>query len=349
MRPRIRTATLTGFTGLARSLGLAPEALAAEVDLDPAVLETPDTWIPAAPAARLLELAAGESGCEDFGLRLAGRRRLGTLGPISVVLRDEPDLRSALDLLIRYERAYNEALHLRLTEDGGLATIATWLEFGEPAPTRQGLDLVMGALIGVIRALVGAEWEPRSASFARPEPADRQPWVRTFGGRVRFDQGVTGLVVPAGRLADPVVTSDSSLRPYTRQFLQLVVPPRALTVSAEVAGTVELLLPLGRCSLEQVSRHVGLSPRALQRALAEEGAGFSTVVGATRARLAERYLTNERYSLTDVSQLLGFGAPSAFTRWFQQRFGTSPSRWRRAARADPRVAGPGSGETVREG
>jgi hypothetical protein len=39
-------------------------------------------------------------------------RRLVSLGPISVVLRDQPDLGSAPDLLIRYERAYNEALHL---------------------------------------------------------------------------------------------------------------------------------------------------------------------------------------------------------------------------------------------
>ena len=40
-------------------------------------------------------------------------------------------------------------------EDGDHAVIEVWLEFGEPAPTDQALDLVMGALLGIIRALVG--------------------------------------------------------------------------------------------------------------------------------------------------------------------------------------------------
>jgi hypothetical protein len=54
-------------------------------------------------------------------------RRLVSLGPISVVLRDQPDLGSAPDLLIRYERAYNEALHLRLHVLDGVAPLVEWL------------------------------------------------------------------------------------------------------------------------------------------------------------------------------------------------------------------------------
>src|SRR4051794_18843767 len=100
MRPLIRTNTLTGYAGLARSLGLDPAALMAGVGLNIRDLDVPDRWIPAAPAARLLELSAEQSGCPDFALRLADLRQLGTLGPLSVVLRDEPDVRSALGLLI---------------------------------------------------------------------------------------------------------------------------------------------------------------------------------------------------------------------------------------------------------
>jgi AraC-like DNA-binding protein len=49
---------------------------------------------------------------------------------------------------------------------------------------------------------------------------------------------------------------------------------------------------------------------------------------------------NDRYSLTEVSQLLGLGALSAFTRWFHERFGTSPSDWRRTARSAAGTAPP---------
>jgi AraC-like DNA-binding protein len=108
---------------------------------------------------------------------------------------------------------------------------------------------------------------------------------------------------------------------------------------ADVVEALELLLPLRRHSMQQVSRHLGMRPRGLQRYLADRGETFSSVVHATRARLAERYLPNERYTLTEVSQFLGFEAPSAFSRWFRQQFGTSPKEWRRAARAGPLTGG----------
>jgi AraC-like DNA-binding protein len=360
MRPRIRTDTLTGYAGLARSLRLDPADLMAEVGLHIADLDVPDRWLPAAPDARLLHLSAQQADCPDFGLRMAELRRLGSLGPLSVVLRDEPDLRSAVDLLTTYERAYNEALHLRLSEADGQATIEVWLECAEPAPRDQALDLVMAALLGIIRVLVGSDWRPASAVFSRPSPPDAGPWRRLFGPGVAFDRELTGLRFPARELATTVVTSDPSLRPYTQEFLHTVVAPRAPAVAgglADVVEAVERLLPLRQHSMQQVSRELGLRPRGLQRYLADRGETFSSIVHGTRARLAERYLPNERYTLTEVSQLLGFEAPSAFSRWFRQQFGTSPKEWRRAPRAGSQAGGTSDvsgqastqGGTVREG
>ena len=153
MRPGVRTATLDGYVGLARSAGLDPERILTNAGIAVADLAVLDKWVPAAAVARVLERSANESGLEDFGLRLAGLRRLATLGPLSVVLSQEPDLRSALTLLCRYWHSYNEALRMRLDEDGDLATMRLWFEFGEPAPTRQALELATAALLGIVREL----------------------------------------------------------------------------------------------------------------------------------------------------------------------------------------------------
>lgn len=333
MRPRVRTAALTGYAGLAMSMGLDPGALMARVGLDISDLESPDTWVPAAAVARLLELSAAEAGREDFGLRLAWLRGLGTLGPLSLVLRDEPDLRHALVLLSHYDRVYNEAVHLRLEEDEDRATLEVRLEFGEPLRDGQANDLVMGAAVGIIRTLVRPDWEPLSTRFAHPAPTDLALYRRTFGARLRFDDRMTGLVLSPAQLAAPVITSDPSIRPYSRRLLHTVVPDREQTMAEQTADAVELLLPLGRCSLGAVSRQLGLRPRGLQRSLAEEGVSFSSVVNVVRVRQAEHHLRAGPRSLTDVSQLLGFGAPSAFSRWFRQQFGTSATDWRRTSDA----------------
>jgi AraC-like DNA-binding protein len=301
------------------------------VGLDIADLDDPDRWVLAARVARLLELSAQESDCADFGLRLVPYRRLGTLGPLSVVVRDEPDLRSALQLLVRYERAYNEALHLRLDETHGLAAVEVWLEFGEPVPSDQSIDLLMGALVAVVRTLVGTDWVPLTSTFSRPAPAELEPYRRLFGPGVRFAAEFTGLMFPSLDLDAPVIIADPSLRPYTQALLPAGAAAVESSATVQAAEVVELLLPLGRCSLEEVARHLGMRPRALQRALADEGTSFSSVVHATRARQAERYLSHDGYALTEVSQLLGFDAPSAFSRWFRQRFGMTAGEWRRQA------------------
>jgi len=171
MRQFARTAALTGYADLCRSLGLDPAQLMASVGLDIADLEVPDRWVPAVPMARLLELSAREAGCDDFAVRMSERRGLGSLGPLSVVLREEADLRGVLEVLVRFEHAYTGVLDLRLTEEAGRATVDIRLEFGEAVPTRQVQDLVLANLAGMIRILIRPTWLPTGTHFAHETPA----------------------------------------------------------------------------------------------------------------------------------------------------------------------------------
>jgi AraC-like DNA-binding protein len=331
----VRYAALIGYPELARSVGLDPARLMADEGLSVADLAEQDTWIPAVPVARLLERSAAESGVEDFAVRLSGRRRLSALGPLSVVLREEPDLRTALDLLIRYEQAYNGILDLRLLEADGLATVQVWLEFGAPVPVRQSVDLTVANLLGVLRSLLRADWQPLSVVIAHSPPADLGLFRQVFGPGLRFDQQFTGVVFPARDLDLPTVTADPALRPYARRLLDTVLPTPPATATAQVCSLVEVLLPTGRCSLAHVSRALHVPPRTLHRHLAEEGESFSAIVTDVRARWAERYLATGAYSLTEIAHLLGFAAPSAFSVWFRGHFGTTATEWRRRARAGP--------------
>jgi AraC-like DNA-binding protein len=328
MRALVRSATLNGYAELARSLGLDAAGLMRRVGLDPADLGVPDKWLPAAAVARLLDASAVESGHADVGVRLAELRRLSTLGPLSVVLREEADLRSVLTLLLRFEHVYNEALRMRLDEAEGIATLRLWFEFGEPAPAEQALALGVAALHGIIRECVGSRWRPLAVCFHNRAPADLETLHRVFGPGLQFEHDFTGIVFYASDLDAPNSLSDPLLRPYAQRFLDSVVSPRATSTSDRVRELIEFLLPLGKCSMDEVARGLGMDRRTLHRHLAAEGEAFSSILHSTRAGLAERYLANQRNSITEVANLLGFAAPSGFSRWFHQQFGISPRDWR---------------------
>src|SRR5215470_19003007 len=98
----IRSATLSNYVEVARSVGLDPYRMTAEFRLPPASLTDPDVRVSAAVVARLLEESARRSGRIDFGLRLADRRTVANLGALALLVREQPTMRKALDVLVGY-------------------------------------------------------------------------------------------------------------------------------------------------------------------------------------------------------------------------------------------------------
>ncbi len=184
-KPLARYAALTGYVEVSRMLGIDPVQLLRTVGLDPSSLDLQDRWIPAASVARLLELSSAAAGRPDFALKLAEHRRLSTLGPLSVSIREEPDARSALRMLIRYQHMYNEALHIRMSERDGLSAIQVSIEPGEPVPVRQSVELAVTVVHQLLRNLLGERWHPVSVCFEHGRPADDSTHRRMFGTRPR--------------------------------------------------------------------------------------------------------------------------------------------------------------------
>ncbi|MFI7409712.1 AraC family transcriptional regulator [Streptomyces sp. NPDC049627] len=328
MKPLVRTAALSGYVELCRTLGIDPQALMKRVGLDTAALAVQDRWISGAAAVQLLELSATASGHDDFGLLMAEFRRFANLGPVSLVVREEPDVRSALGLLIRHQHMYNEVLHARLSEGDGLATLKVDLQIGEAMEARQATELAVAAFHRILRGFLGARWQPLSVWFRHPAPADTATHQRAFGPMVGFGREFDGIVFYSDDLDAPNAMADPLLREYARQYFESIVVPKDATVADRVRELIEVLLPSGRCSIEQVARSLGVDRRTVHRQLASSGETFSSLLNATRMHLAEQFVANPRRSLTEISDLLGFSSLSAFSRWFSERFGCSPRAWR---------------------
>ena len=96
----MRSAGLTNYEEVARSVGLDPYQLLQSVGLSPSLLTEQDAWIPTDSFYAVMEESARVAGIEDFGLRIAEKRRLSNLGTIALVAREEPTIRKALELIL---------------------------------------------------------------------------------------------------------------------------------------------------------------------------------------------------------------------------------------------------------
>lgn len=323
-----RSQILTGYAPLARSLGLSPERLVRSVGLDLAALDDLDARISAQAFAELLERSTEAARIEDFGLRLAESRALGILGPIGIVVHQEPDLRAALLSLARYLPFHNESLALRLEETRELAILSLEVRTSTPGHGFQVTELSLGAFFRIVCRLAGADWKPHRVCFEHPPPRSYASHRRFFGCRVDFEHDFNGIVFRASDLDTPLAMSDAMLAKYAHRYLDSMIVDRGSTIDDKVRELVRLLLSSGNCNADKVARGLGVDRRTVHRHLEAKGETFSSVLTGVRRDVAVRLLAGGR-PLSEVAEQLGFSGAPALSRWFSQQFGCSPSRWQR--------------------
>ena len=326
----IRAATLTNYFEVARQLGLNPEPLLHAAGLSRSMLADPERRIPAAAAVRLLEDSARESGCDTFGLRMAESRQLSDFGVVSLLLIHQPTLRDALVATMNYRHLLNELLAIHVEDSGRTVVIREEFVPDSGTGSRQTIELALGVLHRLCSALLGPHWKPHSVNLTHGAPASLQVHRRVFRCALEFDREFNGIVCDAADLDFRNPSADPAMARYVKRLVESLPAPDQDAIATDVRKDLYILMPMGQATIEQVARGRGMTVRTLQRRLEAAGETFSDALNAVRTELALRYMQNRQYSLQVVGRLLGFSAPSSFTRWFSAEFGMAPSAWRKA-------------------
>lgn len=312
MASLVRSAALTGYAELARTLGLDPVRLVRAEGVPVKALTDPDLKIRAAAVGQLLETAAARAGAEDFGLRLARQRRLSNLGPIALVLREQATLRNVVEAIMQLVWLQNESLRLELEEADDVAVLQCRGIAG-PLP-RQSAELVVGILVRSIRALVGESWRPAMVCFEHAPPRSRETHRRVFDCDLGFDQDFAGIAIARRDLKLAVPNADPVLAREIERYIR-APGERHVGLKDKVLEMVLASLSTGRITADRVAQAFGFDRRTLHRKLAEEGTTFRALLAHARLRLLKAYRQDGRRSETALAGLLGFASLSAFSRW----------------------------------
>ncbi len=322
MTATLRAATLTNFETTASDCGIDARRLIAEVGLPVKCLDDPDLMLPAVPLGALLELASQRSGELAFGLRMAATRRISNLGPLGLLVREQPTLRHALEAVVAHIHKHNEAFLISIERSGSNVSIREETILEGTGPMRQAVELAMGTTFRVLTLFLGNGWHPKRVSFRHGAPP-ATTWHRdVFGCPVRFDQEFNEIVCQAADLESPNPSADPVMARYAGQFLEKEYGANAL-MGDKVRRLVVLLLPHGHCRVDIVAQHLGVHRKTIANRLAQEHTTFSAIVDAMRRDLLSQFIKDGSRSLSDVSVLLGFSELSAFSRWHRAQYGVS--------------------------
>ena len=325
----IRSASLNGYVELARSLGLNPQAMMRKAGLSVRCLDEPDTPISVYAAQHLLEASAEAAGVEDFGLQLAHNRRMANLGPLSIVLREEPTARAALDTLVRYLRLLNASLLTHIEDHADVVIIREEFLTERAGSIRQSIELAVGVMYRILVELLGPTWKPRQVCFSHRPPKDLATHRTHFGRNLEFNSSFNGIVCSARDLTARLPTVETGMALYARRFLDEALSNTRSNTSDAARQLIMALLPGGRCTADQVAQHLGMDRRTLHRHLQTQGTSFTALMQLVRSEFIVRQIRDSDRPMAELAELLGFSGSSAFAYWFRVHFGCTVSQWRR--------------------
>ena len=327
MTDLIRSACLTHYAEVARSVGLDPVEMLRKVRLPVSCLERPDLRIAVAGVRRLLESSAAAAGIDEFGLRMADRGGLSNLGSVALVVREQATIGNAIEALSRFIHIHHEGMRLKIERHEDVVTISITLRGGRPRAPRQSTEMALGSIHRIIGSLFGDDWQPLDVHLGHAPPRNRRYYRSFFRCNVIFNSEIDAILLAARDLDRPIPSAHPLIAHYLRQRVE-AIENRSSNWDDKVAELVRSLLPAGECSIERVAGHLACDRRTIHRHLAARGTSFSEILDTERSDLAMRLIEDGERPLKEMAALLGFSAQSAMARWFRGRFGCSISQWR---------------------
>jgi AraC-like DNA-binding protein len=328
---RVAGAYLQPLLELAVERGVTLRALATAASLPENALSPVPESLAAADYVRMLDAGADLAQHPHFGLQVGERVKLGTYSVYGLILLSCRDFGQVFQQTLRYEGLAHDLGRSELRVEDGMAEYLWRSHF--PHSSRHLAESVFAGVRVFGNWLAGMPLPAAPVSFTHAAPADISEHIRVFGPDVEFGAATNSARFDAALLTLPVPNADVSLYPVLQQHAEQLLQAKLraqgdVGIVDQVRTSIANNLARDRARLATIAEELNLSPRTLQRKLADAGASFQQALDLTRRDLAQRYLLQHDLGLADIAFLLGFQEQSAFNHAFKEWTGQSPGNYR---------------------
>ena len=351
--------------------GFDIDALFKQAELDESDCLAGDVAALSDKLSHLWELLVHVSNDPLLGLKIASPQLFGRLGMMGHIILVSPDVKVAIENLVRYTPLVSPTLHSSIEQSGERTRVILHEPGGKRAVPQQRYDFLWCMFLRSLRwAAEYYDLSPVLVTYTCAQPDSAQAYVEAFGCPVLFGMPANtmefadadlAVIIPT---AQPTTTDWSlrmvaefaqSQRDWTLRMLARFEQTQQVSASAgantsavtgasaaanftsKVQCLLASLLPKGEPLRDEVAKRLMMSERTLQRRLAEENTNFTKLVDDTRREMAQQYLSSGQLSLKKLSFQLGFSEPSAFYRACKRWFGRSPKQFQQEPAASGEV------------
>jgi AraC-like DNA-binding protein len=318
---------LSAYVEAARRVDLEPFRHLRQARLPTNGFDDDAVLVPYARFISLLDRSACVSGREDFVLCVVEALSLSSLGRAALIASVQPRVRDVLEVIGRLILSPQLGEQPRIERQGARAVLRLAPKLAGSQPAVRA-ELAFGVVLRGLQAALGSDWRPLSVELTRQAPDDPAPYQALFGA-VSFDRPFDAMIIEAGSL----VRGNANANPLLARLIDGSVAQSqpAASFEEEVRAIIRALLPRGGCTAGRTAELLGVDRRTVHRRLDDRGVSFGGLMQSVREELIGASLSDRALPVATLAGLAGFSGTAAFSRWFRQRYGASPMRFRRAA------------------
>lgn len=320
--PYISTSFLKGFNALVLSHKGSPARYYQAVGLVHEAAVQESLLIPFDKFVYLLEMAGRELRLPSIALHLARQQDMMILAPLGPVLGKCRHVSDAVAVILKYLDVLVKGYQVELRVESGVLAAEFRCELPQVAELTAFQDYALASAYRILSDLAGRSLPVRTCHFTRNERKDSviREYSNYFGCPVEFGCHRLSLSVDASVLGRDMPVTMNQMAGRMRSLLSRSNE----NFVEQVKEVISLSLANGISDITDIASSMGYSARSLQRQLQENNTSFRALLDSVRFTLANEYLKNTYYRMTDISVMLGYSNLSAFSRSYQRWCGLSP-------------------------
>ena len=292
-------------------------------------------------AIELLELAASELNCPDFGMRLANRQGgCDIFGPLGPVMKNSRTFGEALVYVATHNFAHSLAARIWLRSCRPEKAVFSGHDILLDRITNKAQAIEHILLIGSLGAMemTSGYVRARKVHFRHQPLSPPEVYRRYFGCEVLFGESEDGVVYSEQDMTCPITDPDPTTYQTATSFIDTEFTRHLPPLPVQVRGLVIQSLCTAHCTNDDVAAKLKMHPRTLHRRLTAEGTTFQRIKDEVRRDAMLYYIQHTNLEFSSISEKLGFAEPSVLTRFCNHWLSASPTKLRNQARGPVAVS-----------
>ena len=317
-----------------RTTQLEISEILGELNYDYTVLQDPVAKIDANIVGRYLEHVVLKTGNSRIGLETGFLLPFILTGIYFNIHNKSNTLREIYENEGPFDPAKNDIHTYAIKEDDTnfIFEISIQPEFRQlyPVASRQWLEMQFGIFFQYAYSFLGRFLYPVAVYSIYGQEGENEKLKDYVGCPVVFNHNKQALVYNKSVLDLPIITGDRDMLTFFEDYMneiRLQESGQNNNLTRTVRRFLTHSLINVDLSLNTVAERFNMSPRNMQRKLKSEGTSYQKILDDLRIELSQKYL-RERIPFTEIGLLLGFESQSAFNKFFQKHFHTTPGQFK---------------------